>query len=224
MRSRREWVVRAATLLMVALALYAALVATPADVVTGDRVRVLYVHVGSAWTAYLAYAVTAVAAVGFLVRRTHHWDRIALASAELGLVLTTLTLVTGMLWGRATQGWWWRWDDARLTLTLLLWFMIVAYLILRQYTEGERRATLSAVLALAAVPAMILNHFAVLIFPAFHPAPVAVRAGGPALAPPFVAGLGLAVVACSLVYLTLLLERIRLEVRRDELVALDGGS
>lgn len=204
----------------VAVALYVGLVATPAERVMGDYVRILYVHVGAAWTAYLAYAVTAVAAVAFLRVRTRWWDRLALASAEWGLVLTSVTLLTGMLWGRAAQGWWWRWDDSRLTLTLLLWFIYAAYLILRQYVTGERQATVSAVLAISGVPVMILNHFTVMLFPAFHPQPVAARPEGPALSGPFLGALVLAVGAYTLVYVTLLLGRIILEARRDELAAL----
>jgi heme exporter protein C len=204
-----------------AAALGVALFASPAERVMGEAVRILYVHVGAAWTAYLAYAVTAVGAAAYLWRRRPVWDHLAVASAEWGVVLTTVTLLTGMLWGRAAQGWWWRWDDPRLTLTLLLWFLYAAYLILRQYTDGERRATLSAVLAVAGVPAMILNHFTVILFPAFHPPPVAVRPGGPALAGPFVAALLLSCLAYSLVYAAVLAARIRLEARRDDL-ALEG--
>jgi heme exporter protein C len=220
---RVMWFLGGLAAVAVATALYAALIVTPSERVMGEAVRILYVHVGAAWTAYLAYVVTALAAVTFLRRRAATWDHLALASAEWGLVLTTLTLLTGMLWGRVTQGWWWRWDDPRLTLTLMLWFLYAAYLILRQYTEGERRAAVSAVLAVAGVPAMVLNHFAVLLFPAYHPAPVAARAGGPGLAPPFIAALVLSVVAYTLVYLTLLVARMRLETRRDALAARSCG-
>jgi len=200
-----------------AVVLFVAMAATPDEAVMGRAVRILYAHVGAAWTAYLAFAVTAVGALAFLVTRRPAWDWLAVASAEWGVVLTTLTLLTGSLWARPTQGWWWRWDDARLTLTLMLWFVYAAYLILRQYTEGERRATLSAVIALAGVPAMVLNHFATVLFPAFHPAPVAVRPGGPALDAPYQLGLVVAVIAFSIVYAAVLAERVRLEALRARL-------
>lgn len=202
------------------LALSVALIITPSEVVMGQSVRILYVHAGAAWTAYLAYAVTALGAAGYLVQRRSMWDHIALASAEWGVVLTTVTLLTGMLWGKVAQGWWWRWDDTRLTLTLMLWFLYAAYLILRQYTEGERRARLSAVLALVGVPAMVLNHFAVTLFPAFHPQPVAARPDGPALAGPFVLALSLSFVTYTLLYVFLLVKRVRLEVLREQLATL----
>lgn len=202
------------------VAAYVALVATPAEAAMGEYIRILYVHVGAAWTAYLSFAVTAIAAVAFLWRRTAAWDQLAASSAEVGLVLTTVTLMTGMFWGRAAQGWWWRWDDLRLTLTLLLWFLYAAYLILRQYTEGERRATLSAVLAVAAVPTMILNHFAVTLFQAYHPRPIVARPDGPAMAGTFQVALLLSVLAYTLIYAWLVSDRLRLSALRSQLAHL----
>lgn len=219
-------------------AAYAALIYSPADSATGELYRIMYVHVGAAWTAYLAFAVTALAAVAYLVRRrsagdarapwdsasggARLWDRVALASAEWGVVLTTITLITGSLWARSVNNWWWTWD-ARQTLTLLMWFLYAGYLVLRQYTEGERRATLSAVVAVAGIPAMVLNHFAVTLFKVDHPDPVVVRAGGAALSPEMILALQLSVVAFTLVYATLLLARIDLEHMRDEVAALRAG-
>jgi heme exporter protein C len=216
---RRRWI-RILAVAFVAVALAYAMAATPAEAVMGGLVRILFGHVGAAWTAYLAFGVTAAASAAYLARRATRFDRLAAASAEWGVVLTTVTLLTGSIWARATQGWWWRWDDARLTLTLMLWFLYAAYLILRQYAEGRRRATLSAVIALAAVPAIILDHFATVLLPAFHPPPVAARVDGPALAPAYVAGLVLAVAAFTLVYAEVLAMRLDLEsrrARRDEL-------
>jgi heme exporter protein C len=219
MSDGRWRLLRIVTAAAVAAALAAAVLFTPEAVGLGGAIRILYIHVGAAWTAYLAYAVTAVAAVAYLARRADKLDWVAVASAEWGLILTTVTLLSGSLWGRPTQGWWWRWDDARLTLTLMLWFVYAAYLILRQYTSGERRATLSAVIALAGVPAMILNHFATVLFPAMHPPPVAARPGGPAMDPTYQVGLALSVVAFTLLYLTVLVWRVRLERLRDRLEA-----
>ena len=218
--SGRRRAFRLAVTLVVSAALIYAFAATPEEAIMGGLVRILYVHVGAAWTAYLAFGVTAAASAAYLAARKDALDRLAVASAEWGLVLTTVTLLTGSIWARSTQGWWWRWDDARLTLTLMLWFLYAAYLILRQYTEGRRRATLSAAIALAAVPAMILNHFATVLFPAFHPPPVAARAEGPALAAAYSAGLALSVAAFTLLYVEVLAARADLEARRarrDEL-------
>jgi heme exporter protein C len=100
---------------------------------------------------------------------------------------------------------------------LLLWFLYAAYLILRQYSTGERRATLSAVLAIAGVPTMILNHFAVTLFQAYHPRAVVARPDGPAMAGSFVAALLLSVLAYTLIYAWLVAERLRLERLRSQL-------
>jgi heme exporter protein C len=222
MSSASRWRTGLAWLTAVAAvaALIVAFVLTPPESAMGQRIRILYVHVGSAWTAYLSYVVTAFGAALYLRQRRRRWDHLAVGSAELGLVLTTLTLATGSLWGRSTQGWWWVWEP-RLTITLLMWFLYAAYLILRQYTEGERRAVVSAVLALAGVPTMILNHFAVVMFRSFHPQPVIVRPDGPALESPwYVVGMVLSLATFSLVYALFLLARMDLEVDRDELLAL----
>lgn len=198
-----------------AVALYAALILSPEEEVLGQGVRILYVHVGAAWTAYLSYAVTALAAVAFLRTRGARWDRLTAASAELGVVLTSITLLTGMLWGKVAQGWWWRWDDPRLTLTLLLWFIYVGMLFLRQLVDLDQRAAVSAILALVGLPTMALNHFAVTLYRGYHPPPVLVRPGGPAADPAIVQAVMVSVLAYSLIFAYLLVMRMRLETARQ---------
>lgn len=201
------WLALAAT----AIALFSALVLSPEDEVLGAGVRILYVHVGAAWTAYLSFVITAVAAIAYLRTRHLRWDRLTTAAAELGVVLTTVTLLTGMLWGRVAQGWWWRWDDTRLTLTLLLWFLYVALLFLRRLAAYDQRAAVSAVLAVAGLPTMALNHFAVTLYRGYHPPPVLVRPGGPAADPIMVQAAMVSVAAYTLVAAYLLVLRMRLE-------------
>lgn len=210
-----RWLGVLALVLAVAL-LAAGLVLSPAERALREYIRILYVHVGAAWTAYLAYIVTAVGSVAYLRGRKRGWDRLAVASAELGVVLTAVTLVTGSLWGKVAQGWWWRWDDPRLVITLFLFFLYTAYLILRQYTQGERRATLSAVLAVIGIPVMVLNHFAVTLWNRYHPRPIVGRPDGPAIeGDAILYTILLSVVAFSLIYAYLLLNRIRLERERE---------
>src|SRR5439155_15012713 len=118
-----------------------ALVVSPQDAQQGDAVRLLYLHVPSAWIAYLAFFVTAVSSVLWLVPRTRRvtWDLLAGASAEVGVIFTGLTLVLGSLWGRPVWGVWWEWD-ARLTTTAILFFLYLGYLALRRtgVTADER--------------------------------------------------------------------------------------
>jgi len=213
-----------AMLLIAAAALAVVVLRTPPEHVLGHQIRILYVHVGAAWTAYLAYVVTALGAVLYLKNRLARWDRLAVASAELGVVLTTLTLMSGSLWARATQGWWWVWEP-RLTITLFMWFLYAGYLILRHYTEGEQRARLSAVLALAGIPAMALNHFAVVFFRTFHPQPIFANPEGPAIeGSMFVLGTVLSLTTYTLLYALLVADRMRLETQRERLAALQAAA
>ena len=129
------------------------LLLSPADRDQGDAVRIMYVHVPSVWLAYLAFIVTALASAVHLFGKSHSMqaDRVAGASAEIGVVFMAVTLVTGMLWGRITWGVYWQWD-ARLTTTALLFISYIGYLAVRGL-EGSRsqRARRSAIVGLLAV-------------------------------------------------------------------------
>ncbi|MFM7252259.1 MAG: cytochrome c biogenesis protein CcsA [Ilumatobacteraceae bacterium] len=139
------------------------LVVSPDDRIQGDAVRNLYIHVPSAWLAYLAFIVTAVSSAGYLYRRTRSlaWDRVAGASAEVGVLFMAITLVTGSLWGRITWGTYWTWDS-RLTTTAFLLVTYIGYLAVRGLGGSHhQRARRSAVLALLAVLEVPLVHFSV---------------------------------------------------------------
>ena len=135
---------------LMAAALYLVFVWVPNERTMGVVSRIFYFHVASAWNAFLAFFVTFVAGAAYLWRRRMEWDVLAAASAEIGVLFTTLVLVTGPLWARPVWNVWWTWDP-RLTTTLVLWFLYVGYLALRQAVEGEeRRARLSAVYGIVA--------------------------------------------------------------------------
>jgi heme exporter protein C len=116
---------------VVVLALFG-LWGAPPDEVQSDAQRLMYVHVPAAWIAYLAFGVTALGSALWLWPRTRAsvWDRVAGASAEIGVIFTALTLVLGSLWGRPVWGVWWAWD-ARLVTTAVLFFLYLGYLALR---------------------------------------------------------------------------------------------
>ncbi len=136
----------------------------------GDAYRLLFLHVPSAWLAYLAFFVTAVASVLWLVPRTRaiQWDLLAGASAELGVIFTGLTLALGSLWGKPIWGQWWAWD-ARLTTTAMLFFLYLGYLALRRVGGGpEQRATRSAIAALIAFVDVPIVHFSVSWWTTLH--------------------------------------------------------
>ena len=135
----------------------------PPDRVQSDAQRLMYLHVPSAWIAYLAFGITALGSALYLWRRTRSpvWDRLAASSAELGVLFTGLTLVLGSLWGRPVWGVWWAWD-ARLVTTAVLFFLYVGYLALRRVPAPiEARAKRSAIAALIAFADVPIVHFSV---------------------------------------------------------------
>ena len=143
---------------------------SPPDVIQGDAVRPLYVHVPAIWVAYIAFIVSAVCSVLWLVPRTRDvkWDRIAGASAEIGVVFSGINLVSGMLWGRITWGVYWQWD-ARLTSALLLFVLYLGYLAVRRTTvDPDRRAKRAAVMALVASANIPIVHFSVVWWRTLH--------------------------------------------------------
>jgi heme exporter protein C len=127
----------------------------------GDSMRLLYVHVPSAILAYVAFGLTAVGSVLWLVRRSTWWDRVAASAAEVGVLFTALCLLTGSLWGRPTWGTYWDWDP-RLTTTALLLLLFVGYLAIRRLpADPTVRAKRSAIVGLVAFADVPIVHFAV---------------------------------------------------------------
>lgn len=146
--------------------------AGPIDSVQGVMQKILYVHPPLAYGAYLGFVATAIAGGLFLWRGQEHHDQLAIAGAEVGTVFCTLMLITGPIWARGAwgPGNWWVWD-ARLTLTLLLWFVYLAYLLLRSFTEGdERAARFASIYGILGVVLIPLNYWIIdLVGSAMHP-------------------------------------------------------
>lgn len=135
-------------LLLLAVGAYLGLVATPPERVMGDVYRIMYVHVPSATAALIAFTLTFVASVAYLLKGSLAADALAEATAEIGVLFTTLLLVTGSIWGRPTWGVWWTWDP-RLTTAAIMWLAFIGYLALRRFVDApERRATWAAVTAI----------------------------------------------------------------------------
>jgi len=163
-------VVGVLTIIVMTWVVISGLVFTPADVVQGESVRIMYVHVPSAWVAYLAFIVTAIASAFYIFAKRHSlgFDRVAGASAEVGVMFMVITLVTGSLWGRLTWGEFWQWDP-RLTTTAFLLVTYVGYLAVRRLDGSvEQRARRSAVIALLAVLEIPLVHFSVVFWRSLH--------------------------------------------------------
>ena len=203
--------------LAVAAALVRAIFFTPLEAAQGAAQKILYIHAPSAWVAFLAFGVVAVASIVYLWLRDLRLDRIAESSAEVGLVFTTVVLVTGPLWGKPIWGTYWTWD-ARLTLTLFLWFIYLGYVVLRGAVEDPHtRARLSAVLGILGALLIPFIHLSVYLFRTMHPEPVFMRPGPPAMPDEMVITLVLSIAAFTLLYLALLRARFRYAAERDAL-------
>jgi heme exporter protein C len=193
---------------------------SPADRDQQDAVRILYVHVPTVWLAYLAFVVTACCSASYLFTKKHSlgFDRVAGASAEIGVVFMALTLVTGMLWGRITWGHYWQWD-ARLTTTALLFVSYVGYLAVRGLGGSHhQRAKRSAIVGLLAVIEIPLVHFSVEMWRSLHQdASVADPTSDVKMDGLMLFSLFVGVVAFTLLYAWLLLHRSRALAMQDQL-------
>ena len=149
----------------------------PREATQGNVQRIMYLHVPSVWVAYLAFAVVLVASIAYLVRRAEAADRLAHASAEVGVLFTGLTIATGSIWGKPTWGTWWTWD-ARLTTVSILFVMYLGYLLLRGMIEDrERGARFAAVLGIVAAFNIPLVHFSVYWWRTLHQPPSLMKPG-----------------------------------------------
>ena len=154
----------------------------PADAAQGDLSRIFYYHFPSWIGTSVFFALNLLASIAYLFLRHRsrtralQADALAVASAEMGVVFCTVGLVTGSLWGRAAWGIWWTWDE-RLTSTLILWLIYLAYLLLRSFAEGASMRTLAAVMAIFGYLDVPLVYMSTRWWRTQHPAPV--FAGGP---------------------------------------------
>ena len=140
--------------------------------------KIFYIHVPSAWISFFAFFLVFIFSVKYLCSGKTKDDLLANSFAEVGVFFNTLVLITGPIWARPIWGIWWTWD-ARLTTSLILWLLYVAYLMLRSYVdEFERRARLSAILGIFSFLNVPIVHYSVLWWRTLHPAPVVVRSGG----------------------------------------------
>ena len=215
----------------------AALVALGATVILGltlpktieqaEYSRLIAIHPGIAWTAYVALAVTALASALWLLPRTRaaRWDLLAGASAEIAAVFTALMLVTGSIWGRPTWGVYWVWD-ARLTLSALMLALVLGYLAVRQVpADPDVRAKRSAMAALLGVIVVPVNHFAVEWWRTLHQGRSLDLTPEDTLDGSFLGAMALGFLAMTLVYAWMLVHRVRsarLEEEREGAVLADA--
>ena len=207
--------------LLIVSALYAGLFLAPPDYQQGETVRIMFVHVPSAWLAMAGYALLAGLGASLLVWRHPLAALMARASAPVGATFAAICLLTGSLWGRPMWGAYWVWD-ARLTSMLLLFFLFLGHIALSNaYDNAERGDRAAAILALVGVINLPIIKFSVDWWNTLHQPASVMKLGGPAIHPTILAPLMVMAVALLLLFVTLVLLRTDTEIDRRRLELAD---
>lgn len=205
------------TALLMLINLYNIFIYVPTEASMGIIQRIFYFHVPSAFLAFLAFGVTFVYSILFLTKRQLWYDRVAYCSAEVGVVFTTIVLLTGPIWARPVWNVWWTWD-ARLTSTLVLWFIYVGYMMLRSYTGDEQRgARFAAVFAIVGFVDVPIVYLANRLWRTLHPQPVIMGGANSGMSAPIRNVFLFSMVTFLGLYLLLLFYRLRIERTQLEL-------
>ncbi len=213
--------VAAGALISLGIGLYLALFVAPPDYQQGESVRIMYVHVPSAWMAMFIYVAIAIASAVALVWRHPLADLAAKASAPIGAGFAFLTLATGSLWGRPMWGTWWEWDG-RLTSMLILFFLYLGHIALMHAFEDQQRGyRAAAILALVGVINIPIIKFSVDWWSTLHQPASVLRLDGPTIHPSMLWPLLITALGFKLYYLALMLLRIKSELIAARLRALD---
>ena len=214
----RTKVLGIASLGLMIVALYMILLFAPTEATMGIYQRIFYFHLPSALLSYASAFLLFMASFAFLTSRELEWDRFAACSAEMGVLFTTTTLITGMIWAKPIWGIWWTWD-ARLTLEFVLWLIFIAYFMLRAYLpDREKRAKLSAVFGLLGMIDVPINYMSIRLWRTQHPQPV-IAGGG--LDPDMAKTLTVSLIAFAVLYTYLLDRRLAVAKVEEEVDYLD---
>jgi heme exporter protein C len=207
----------------VGIGLWFALTAPP-DALQGEYARLLGIHPPSMWVAFLAFGVTALGSIMWLIKKADRWDRLASASVEVGVIFTAIGLFTGMVWGQAVWGTPWDWQDPRLMSTLVMFFVYIGYIALRNAIDDPTvRARRSAILGAIAVIQVPLVYFSVNLFRTLHQTQ-SIRPDGSTMPDEMLLAMGVNMVAFTILYIALVVARIEVakveaENAREEEVA-----
>jgi heme exporter protein C len=222
--TRRGLRISLAALLGLAAVYVLALAYTPVEARQGMAQKIFYLHVPAAWSALIAFSLVWVASALYLWLHDPRLDRFAAASAEVGIAFSAVMLTTGPIWAKPIWGTWWTWD-ARLTLTLFLFFLFVGYLALRASVhDPAERARFSAVVGILGMLLVPFIHLSVYLFRTLHPQPVVLKPSAPSLPPEMLRTLLVSTAVFTVLYVGLVTLRYGLgmaEDARDE--ATDAG-
>jgi heme exporter protein C len=193
--------------------MYLVFVYVPTEKEMGIVQRNFYLMLPMGWLAMLAFLIIFIGSILYLVKRASKWDILARSSAELGIVFTSLALIVGSLWARPIWGVWWAWDEPRLTATLVLWFIYLAYLVVRSFaTEESRGARFAAVVGIIGFIDIPIVAMATSLWRGLHP-PLMIFQGG--LAPAMLLTLLVSIAAFTALFFLLLMQKV--SMRNDEI-------
>ncbi len=200
------------SLALMVTALYLVFVYVPTEKEMGIVQRIFYLMVPMGWLALLSFLVVFISSILYLVKRESKWDILAHSSAEIGIVFTTLALIAGSLWAKPIWGVWWTWEP-RLTATLVLWLIYIAYFMVRSFaTEESRGARFAAVVGIVGfvdIPIVIL---ATTLWRGMHPGAVIFQGG---LESSMLLTLLVSIIAFTTLYLLLLIQKV--SMKNDEI-------
>jgi heme exporter protein C len=222
--TRRGLRISLAALLGLAAVYVLAIGYTPVEARQGMAQKIFYLHVPAAWSALIAFSLVGVTSALYLWLHDPRLDRFAAASAEVGVAFSAVMLTTGPIWAKPIWGTWWTWD-ARLTLTLFLFFLFIGYLALRASVhDPDERARFSAVVGILGMLLVPFIHLSVYLFRTLHPQPIVLKPSAPSLPPEMLRTLLVSMAVFTLLYIGLVTVRYGLgmaEDARDE--ATDAG-
>ena len=203
---RGRWITIGALILLAGVYVRA-LRYTPVELHQGPAQKIFYVHVPAAWSAMLSMGLVGLASILYLIMKDPRLDRFAAASAEVGTVFCCVMLTTGPLWARPIWGTWWTWD-ARLTLTLMLFFLFIGYQVLRgAVTDRALRPRYAAVVGICGLILLPFIHLSVYLFRTLHPQPIVLKPSAPSLPPEMLETLLLSFAVFTLLYVGFVMQR-----------------
>lgn len=210
--------------IMVVFSLLVIFFYAPTEITMGNVQRIFYFHVGSAWVAALAFFVALLSGIAYLRNPSRTWDTIAVGSVEIGLVFTSMTIVSGSVWGRPAWNTWWIWSP-RLTSITVLWLVYVAYFMLRGAVEDEeKRGRFSAVYVIAGFVTVIITFLSIRLLRDIHPVLIGESSAAAEGLQEFsgldstkmVISLNISVLTFSVLYVAWLANRLRLQKMMDD--------
>ncbi len=190
----------------------------PPEVTLGERIRIFFQHTAPALVGYAAFGTTLVGSIVYLWKQDIRYDILAASSTKIGLVFTTIALLSGMIWANATWGVYWNWDP-RQTTTLILWIVYACIIAYRaSVSDREVRAQYGSIFGIISFPAVILSYISIHVWNTLHP--IVITFGGLQMAPQHGITLMFSLFAIALIYIFILDLTYRIETVGEKLMAL----